>query len=59
MLVGDVASLGAAERPNLVAFNPVGAKVPQVLVLVDGASRAKLHEELRDRVDRMAANPGH
>jgi len=40
-----------AEGPNLVAFDPRRGQVAQVLVLVGGASGAKLDQEFRNRVD--------
>ena len=47
---GDVLGLGVAERPNLVALETLARQVPQGHILVVGAGRAQVHQQLGDRV---------
>ena len=52
----DVLRLRVDEGPDLVALDPSACQVDEVLVHVDGASLAKVQEELRHRV---LGHPGH
>jgi hypothetical protein len=52
-----VASLGVAERPNLVALDRLARQPAQRPVLVLRARGAQVHEQLRDRVLRRARDP--
>jgi hypothetical protein len=53
---GNVLLLAADGGPNLIALNPATREVPHYPVLVFGAGRADLNQQLRDGVLR---NSGH
>src|SRR6266511_2372437 len=50
LLQRDVLLLGVNERPNLVALNPLARQVAHAAVLLNGADRPQVYEELDDRV---------
>ena len=50
--------LGVAELPNLVTLNPSARQVPQRAVLVEGARRPEIGQELEDRRLRDVRHAG-
>src|SRR4051794_23059399 len=58
LLLGrDVLLFHVTKGPYLITLNVTAWQVPERLMLVAGARRARIHEQLRDGVDRDSGHP--